>query len=341
MFHPIRIILACAFALWHVNGTPPVVSQSIVFANAGATLRGTLYRPKSSTRLPAVVVLHAAGVGNSDAALYRHLRQGLPALGIAVLVFDRRGAGSSTGSLNNVSYETLADDGIAGARAIAKLPWIDSSRIGYWGLSQGGWLAVFAAKRDPKAAFAVSVSAPLVTPERQMEFAMTNRLRIGGYTQDDVNAMIAARKAWTGYLRGQLPRASALAALSKIDHKPWFNLMYLPSAAELTTDPSTSSFRKQMDDDPTTAIKDVRVPALFIYGGADPWIPVSATMDKLHELAKMHPNIQYAVIAGASHEMMFVTHETMNEDPAALQTNAPQSPAYFMLLASWLTLHTR
>lgn len=286
-----------------------------------------------------MVVLHAAGVGNADAALYRHLREGLPALGIAVLVFNRRGTGASTGSLNNVSYETLADDGIAGARAIAKLPSIDSSRIGYWGLSQGGWLAVFAAKRDPKAAFAVSVSAPLVTPEQQMEFAMTNRLSIGGYTQDDVHAMIAARKAWTGYLRGRLPRTSALAALSKIDRKPWFNLMYLPSAAELTTNPSTSSFRMQMDDDPTTAIKDVHVPVLFIYGGADPWIPVTETMDRLHELAKAHPNIQYAVVAGASHEMMFVPRETMNEDAAALQTNAPQAPAYFMLLASWLTRH--
>ena len=46
-------------------------------------------------------------------------------------------------------------------------PSIDASRIGYWGLSQGGWLAASAAQRDPKAAFAISVSAPLVTPRRR------------------------------------------------------------------------------------------------------------------------------------------------------------------------------
>jgi pimeloyl-ACP methyl ester carboxylesterase len=341
-------ILGCAFALcaqsldaraeeaWKVPGLPSVVTQSISFEHDGAMLHGTLYRPGTTRRVPAIVVLHGAEVGNADAALYRHLREGLPAMGVAVLLFDRRGTGSSTGSLKNVSYETLTDDGIAGARAIAKLPSIDASRIGYWGLSQGGWLAVFAAKRDSKAAFAISVSAPLVTPERQMEFAMSNRLRINGYSDADAKAMLDARKAWTGYLRGDVPRATAVADLAKIDRKPWFDLMYMPSSSELTTDPSTSSWRKQMDDDPVAAVQDVRAPVLFIFGGADPWIPVGATIDRLRPIAKAHPGIEYAVVADASHEMMFESHETMAATQAALQTNAPEAPAYFMLLASWL-----
>ncbi len=206
-------------------------------------------------------------------------------MGIAVLLYDRRGAGQSSGK-NDVSYETLADDGIAGARAIARISAIDPRRIGYWGLSQGGWLAVFAAERDPNAAFAVSVSAPLVTPEQQMEFAMANRLSVNGYSQADVDAMLAARKAWTAYLRGAAPRADAVAALSKIDAKPWFDLMYMPSANDLTSNPATSSWRKQMDDDPLAALRRVRVPVLFIYGGNDPWIPVAATIGRLEPLAR-------------------------------------------------------
>ncbi len=313
-----------------------MLSQPVVFENAGAVLHGTLYRPSALHPVAAVVAFHSAGVGRAGAALFVHLRQGLPAVGIAVLVYDRRGSGASTGTAN-VSYETLADDGIAGARAIARLSAIDPRRIGYWGLSQGGWLAVFAAERDPRAAFAVSVSAPLVTPEAQMEFAMANRLRVNGYSQSDVNAMLAARTAWTGYLRGDVPRARAVAALSKIDTKPWFDLMYMPSAKELTTNPTASSWRAQMDDDPLAALERVRVPALFIYGGSDPWIPVATTIDRLRALARTRSNVEYAVIAEADHAMRFVPRETMDVSPAALELDVPQAPAYFMLLASWLT----
>lgn len=339
---------ACSFAwpatartadTWHVAGTPAVIATPVRFESHGATLRGSLYRPETASRAPAVVVLHGAGVGNAGAALYRHLREGLPAIGIAVLVFDRRGTGSSTGSLKNISYETLADDGIAGARAIARLPSIDPARIGYWGLSQGGWLAILAADRDPKAAVAVSVSAPLVTPERQMEFAMSNRLQLGGYSQADVKAMLAARAAWTGYLRGKVSRADAVAALRAIERRPWFDLMYLPSAEELTTDPSTSSWRKEMDDDPFAAVRSDAVPTLCIFGSADPWIPVAITVDRIRGTAKLHANVTYAVIQNANHDMMYARKETMSDDPAALRTDAPEAPAYFMLLGSWFTRH--
>src|ERR1700722_10312591 len=221
---------------WNVPGTPVIKTQHVTFRNAGATLQGTLYVPESANPVPAVVALHAASIGEADAALYRHLREGLPAIGVAVLLFDRRGSGASTGSARSARYETLADDGIAGARAIAKLPQIDKLRIGYWGLSQGGWLASFAAERDPHAAFAISVSAPLVTPEAQMRFAMANELELSGYSNADVTAMLAARSAVDGYDAGKVSRADAVAALQKIAAKPWFSQMYLSSPSELSTD---------------------------------------------------------------------------------------------------------
>jgi len=179
---------------WNVPEVPAVIRQHVTFHNAGAALEGTLYVPVTERPVPAVVALHSASIGEADAALYRHLREGLPAIGGALLLFDRRGSGASTGSARSARYETLADDGIAGARAIARLPQIDKSRIGYWGLSQGGWLASFAAERDPHAAFAISVSAPLVTPEAQMRFAMANELVLSGYSNADLTAMLAARR---------------------------------------------------------------------------------------------------------------------------------------------------
>ena len=327
---------------WRTVASPVVISQPIVFENAGATLHGTLYIPQSTNPVPAVVALHDASIGTASAALYRHLREGLPAIGIAVLLFDRRGNGSSSGNAQSVSYETLADDAIAGARAIAKLPQIDPARVGYWGLSQGGWLAAFASKRDPKAAFVISVSAPLVTPASQMEFAMSNRLLLLGYTSQDVAQMLTARRALDDYANGSVTRTAAASALAKIEGKPWFSLMYLPASSQLPQDRSSLAERMHnMTIDPLTSIEDIHVPALFIFGGSDPWIPVKASISRLRNLAKTHPNIQYEVVANASHEMMLVSKPSMATDPQALSTYAPDAPAYFTLLSSWLTRNAR
>jgi dienelactone hydrolase len=201
---------------WHVSPTPEITSQEVRFSNANANLVGTVYFPKSGDRMPAVVVLHEASSATREDAVYRHLRDGLPALGFAVLIYDRRGSGQSSGDARSVDYETLADDAIAAQGALAKLPRIDPTRIGFWGLSQGGWLAVLAAGRSRNAAFAISVSAPLVTADQQMQFAMSNLLTVRGYAPADVREMVETRKAWTGYLRGTNSREVAVMLCAKL-----------------------------------------------------------------------------------------------------------------------------
>jgi uncharacterized protein len=202
---------------WHVEGDPKAITQEIQFTNGDVHLAGTLYLPEHGDHLPAVVALHGASDATRDAALYRHLRECLPGLGIAVLIYDRRGSGASSGTLKGIYHGTLADDAIAARNAIASLPKIDSARIGFWGLSQGGWLAVLAAERSKNAAFVISVSAPLTTPERQMEFATTNLLTVRGYSRKDVEQMLETRKAWFGYLNGATPRTAALEALRRAE----------------------------------------------------------------------------------------------------------------------------
>ncbi len=327
---------ASASDTWHAAGNPAVITQDLEFANGEVHLAGTVYLPSKGDRLPAVVALHAAGIATRDAALFQHLTEGLPAIGIAVLIYDRRGSGKSTGDLKDVDYGTLADDAVAGQQALARLPRIDPGKIGFWGLSQGGWLAVLAAGRSQTAAFAISVSAPLVTPERQMEFATENLLKIRGYSSRDVQDMLDARRAWIAYLRGTNSRAVAVDAIQQVETKPWFDLAFMPKASTVTTDPEHSSWRREMDEDPIRAVRKVSLPLLFIYGGADPWIPVSQTVEQLQALTKQQSNIRYAVIANASHEMMFQEHETMAVDAKTLHESAPQAPGYFMVLACWL-----
>jgi uncharacterized protein len=347
--HSMVVFCACVFwtqalpaspsDVWHVQAKPAVLAQEIRFANGDTRLVGTAYLPENGDHLPAIIALHGASDATRSAALYRHLREGLPAMGIAVLIYDRRGSGESSGS--NTDYETLADDAIAGKNALGKLPRIDSKRIGFWGLSQGGWLAVLAAARDQGAAFAISVSAPLVTPEKQMEFATTNLLMVRGYSREDAERMLKSRRTWVAYLNGTASRAEALDAIQRAEAQPWFDLAFLPRASNLTTDPGNSAARKEMAYDPIAALRKVKVPLLFIYGGEDPWVPVAQSIKQLDILSKQHENIRYAVVADASHEMMLLARETMAFDAKTMNENAPQAPGYFMLMASWLDRRVR
>jgi uncharacterized protein len=326
---------------WHVEGDPNAVAQEVRFANGDTQLVGTAYLPEHGDHLHGVVALHGASEPTRDAALYRHLREGLPAMGVAVLIYDRRGSGASSGTLKDIDYETLADDAIAAQAALGKVPRIDPAKIGFWGFSQGGWLAVLAAERSKNAAFAISVSAPLTTPEVQMEFATTNLLTVRGYSGEDVQQMLETRKMWTGYLKGVNPRAEAVEALRKAEMQPWFNLVFMPKASQLTTDPVHNSWRREMDYDPVATVRRLKVPLLFIYGSSDPWVPVEQSVKQLRVLADKQPNIRYVVVPNANHEMMFVEHDTMAFDEKTTKANAPQAPEYFMVMASWMCQQTK
>ncbi len=326
---------------WHVPQSTTVITKPVVFTNEGATLKGTLYLPVSKHPVPAVIAFHGASEPLADTPLYRHLRDGLTQLEVAVLLFDRRGSGASTGS-EEVPYQTLADDGIAAARVLRAMPQIDAGRVGYWGISQGGWLAIFAAIHDPRTAFAVAVSAPLTTPESQMQFADSNHLQVLGYSKTEIQEMLEARAMWTGYLRGTNSRAKAVAAIAKIENLPWYQYMYMPTVAQLKG-PAESTWRTQMDDDPMAAVQQIKVPMLFIFGSSDPWIPVAQTVQSLRAIASTHPNITYTVIPDANHLMMRPPDPERMADatPQAVKTEVPESPAYFMELGAWIVANSK
>jgi pimeloyl-ACP methyl ester carboxylesterase len=227
----------------------------------------------------------------------------------------------------------LADDGTAARKMLAGDPRIDGKRIGYWGLSQGGWIALLAAERDPDAAFAISVSAPLTPPEPQMLFAIANSLRIKGYPQAEIDAAVGARNVIAAYYRGETDRQAAQAALDGVIGRPWFDLTYLPRKL---TDPSTSRWPREMAHDPMATVRQVKIPALLLFGARDPWIPVQESMKRIGTIAGERPNIEWAVIAEADHTMSVLNPPAEQIDPFFMEDDGPEAPEYFARVASWI-----
>jgi pimeloyl-ACP methyl ester carboxylesterase len=295
-------------------------------------LSGTLYYPHGGRNLPLVVALHGAIEPTRDLALYTHLKQMLPPLGVAVFVFDRRGSGKSDKAQDN-SLDIRAQDGVAARQALAQDPRIDPKRTGYWGLSQGGWLSVTAASRDPDASFVVSVSGPITPPDVQMVFAVGNIMRAAGYPDAEVQQAMEVRKAVDDYAKGKRDRASTQVLLDAAMKKPWFKQIYMDDNID---EPAMAAWRKDIALDPMGDLDKVKVPVLMIFGSGDPWVPVGISMDRLRESRSRHPNVEAVVIAGADHEMMLSVPFKTQMDGKAAVTMAPEAPAYFAVMAAWL-----
>lgn len=319
---------------WSAPATTEIIVEDRRFRSGDIELAGTLFLPRSDRPVAAVVVTHSASAPLRTAPLYDHLETALPALGIAVFVYDRRGSGESGTVTAGGDYAVLADDAIAAAMSLKSDPRIDPQRVGSWGLSQGGWISALAAARSTEIAFAISVSAPVVTADVQMMFSSTNHLRANGYSQADIDQMAATRKAVDDYMRGTGTREAAQAMIDVAKTEPWFRYTYM---GETIRDRAVSGWRKEIENDPLANLATVSAPVLVLFGAHDAVVPVAISVERLQTIASRMPKMEVHVVAGADHAMAMAVDPAVSLDPRGDGGETPDSPEYLAVLASWLT----
>ena len=322
-----------ASASWSAPATTQVMAEERRFTSGDTELGGTLYMPRSGKPVAAIVVTHSASSPLGNASLYDHLKTALPALGIAVFTYDRRGSGRSGTKDAGGNFTILADDAIAAVQSLKADPRIDPKRIGTWGLSQGGWISPLAASRSPDIAFVVSVSAPVVTADVQMIFSSTNHLRANGYSQAEIDQMVATRKAVDDYMRGTASKEAAQRMIDGAKTKPWFKYLYM---GETVRDRDVSGWRKEIENDPLTNLSAVTVPMLVLYGTNDAVVPVTRSVERLKTAVSRMPKLKVHVVAGADHAMQTSADEKISLDPKYDGTEQADSAEYLAVLSSWL-----
>jgi dipeptidyl aminopeptidase/acylaminoacyl peptidase len=144
--------------------------------NDGAHLAFTLDLPAGRPPFPAIVMAHGSGRVTRDQLTWASRR--LTALGFAVLRFDKRGVGESTGTFVFVGttdsptvFPQLASDVAAGVRFLRTRPEIDAQRIGLFGASQAGWILPLAARQLGGVAFMVLWSGPVCSVGQEMFYS--------------------------------------------------------------------------------------------------------------------------------------------------------------------------
>ena len=260
------LTLATALAV-----SPPSPEESrtveVRVAVRGAELAVTLGLPAGvfGARPPAVLIL--PGSGPSTRADARAFAEPFLRAGFAVLNFDKRGCGASTGSWLTSSLEDMAADGRVLLEWLGARTEIDLARVGLVGVSQGGWVAPLVASGRTDVSFLIALTGGGLSPRVVERFDYERRLERAAVKGEDLATARRAIDAYFSYLAADVPQTAVTTLLDSGKNRSWpFDLgleRVLPSEAQRPAWTWVASF------DPAPSIRNLRLPVLVLIGGLD------------------------------------------------------------------------
>jgi pimeloyl-ACP methyl ester carboxylesterase len=267
----------------------PVREEEVRFNNGEVTLAGTLLLPTGAGPFPAIVLTHSSGPA------FREWTWGfgylMAAKGVAVLAFDKRGVGQSTGNWLDATFEELADDAVAAARFLQARADINAGKIGFWGLSQGAWIGPLAATRFKEAAFVVAVSGGGLSPERAELLDSEWELEKAGFPDSVRKQAIEFQTAKNVYMRTGSGWDEYAARRAHARPLAWFALPGTDLAGPATADHiNWTRGRRTYFYDPIPTLTRLACPLLSIFGGLDTPVGVKENTEAisraLHEAGR-------------------------------------------------------
>ena len=122
--------------------------EPVHFYSRGARIAADLYPPAGRPPFAAVAVCH--GFGSIRKYWVNDIASELAERGIAALIFDYRGFGDSEGPRDRLFPLEQVDDARAAIGFLASLETVDPRRLGLYGVSFGGAVALYTAAVDSR-----------------------------------------------------------------------------------------------------------------------------------------------------------------------------------------------
>jgi pimeloyl-ACP methyl ester carboxylesterase len=235
----------------------------------------------------------------------------LPAEGVAVFVYDKRGTGRSGGTYSQ-AFDLLADDAVAAMREARRLAGARADRVGYQGGSQGGWVAPIASNRAAVdfviVCFGLAVSV-IDEDQQQVEMEMRDK----GYSNDEISkAQEVARAAENVIASGFTQGFEEFDAIrARYRKERWYKDLrgnytwaLLPhTEAELREMAPKFDWGTPFRYDPMPTLRAGTTPQLWILGGRDYEAPSAETSRRIRSLIADGRPFTLALYAQAEHGM--------------------------------------
>ena len=325
-------LLGCA-SLSHYEGR----TEAVGFTNGPVKLSGILVEPTSKGPFPAVVFVHGSGPSTTDRPAWKAHANAFTSRGFAVLVYDKRGSGRSTGNLATADYADLARDVISAVEYLRTRPDISRNRIGILGRSEGGWVGPLAASELGDVAFVIMSSGSADSPYDQTLYALSTELREKEVPDSETTRASELRKrVWDYYKRGgrdprlatSTERDSLNAALAGFGR---YKLTEMPSQLAPFDSAAYSASARMRFYDPLPALERLNAPLLAVLGENDKSVNARSTAAKLEALRRdRHKEITVKVFPGTDHSLLAA--------PAIL---GRYTPGYLDYIADWAAVSVR
>ncbi len=261
----------------HPKKPYPYTETEVTFDSkaAGVKLAGTLTAPKGDGPFPAVVLITGSGPQDRDETLMGHkpflvIADHLTRHGIAVLRFDDRGVGKSTGEHDKATSADFAED-VAGAVAFLKTRK-EIGKIGLMGHSEGGLIAPMVAAKTADVAFIVLLAGPGLSGDEILFSQGKALIKGAGKSDEDAKTARAIQEKLFALVKKDataeevMTEADALvAALPEKDRKE-FREGGGKARIGILTSPWYRAFIKY---DPRPTLRQVKCPVLAVNGELD------------------------------------------------------------------------
>jgi uncharacterized protein len=335
----------------------PFDVEEVAFVAGDATLVGHLSWPRGEGPHPAAVLIAGSGAQDRDGLNpglpgylpLRWLAEHLSGVGFAVLRWDERGVGASTGDHAAATTADLAADVGAGLAFLRAHPGVDASRVGVIGHSEGGVIAARVAAQDRDAiAFVVSLAGPTV-PYAEGVVKQVERIQAAGGADTETVAdavreqtrmvELALVEDWAG-LEGYLTELTLeLAAAWPEPRRERIGDLeaYAAERARAGTDAFRSPWMRYfLPYDPAEAWSRVTVPVLAVFADRDVQVDLEQNLPPLESAlaAAGNRDLTVMVFRGANH--LFQRADSGHVDEY-LRLEMAFMPGFLESISTWLS----
>lgn len=318
----IGVVLPPAYAQ---DGPRPAVtyrSQSVKFYNNYIRLTGTLTIPEGKGPHPAVILMSGSGPNDRSGSvpgffpIFATLADALSSAGIAVLRYDDRGTGGSSGVYQYASIFDLATDAQAAIDYLRSRPDINPNQVGAIGHSEGGsYAAILGANPDSNVAFLITLAAATLPGAdlARLQIRVIGE-RIG--TDPDILSFqlaflestfpLVIARDWAGYQRAVYAYAIDLWELLEPAERSvsgYANVDEFATAIAKNnyTRFANESYASLIAYDPAADWAATTVPVLALYAELDVQVPPAEHSAALAQHLANNPDVTIIELDGANH----------------------------------------
>jgi len=325
----------------------PYKEEEVTFPNGKAkvSLAGTLTVPRGQEPFPAAVLLSGSGPHDRDESLVGHrpflvLADHLTRKGIAVLRFDKRGIGRSTGDYANATTEDFASDAEAALAYLKTRREIDQKKTGLIGHSEGGMIAPLVATHSSDVAWIVLLAGPGLKGEDTLLLQSELILKTAGVNDEQVASTHEFNKRTYALVRRERDPATLQTKLSDLVQSSGTSASLPPAALQSQIRMMVSPwFRFFLDYDPLPALQKTMCPVLALNGEKD---LQASPKENLAEIQKAlqdggNKDFQTTELPGLNHLFQHCPTGSPTEYGGIQETMAPEA---LNAVSDWVLKHT-